>query len=261
MIPNIDRTCFPGIPVGFQNFRGQFPGAGGGGKFRGGKFRGEWKGQAMLSINLIERHFQTGRFEPLLESLAANGMMLPLTLRVRLSQSHVPAVGLGLRRALELAYTPTPIVRRMAQYLCDVQGDDGSFDRDPLSTAVAAAALMRLLREPPANAEPAWTDSAQRAFTALAAMQHSDGLFNCTDDRTEQDRALTGAFILYLLAGDDTFRRSIRFAELMTWFEDHAERLDSDTNQLWQIARLDTPPPPETPDAADQAPCLAAAAA
>ena len=55
----------------------------------------------MLSVNLIDRFFRARRYEPLLEGLATNGMVLPLPLRVRLSQSPVPAVALGLRRLVE----------------------------------------------------------------------------------------------------------------------------------------------------------------
>ena len=195
----------------------------------------------MLSVNLIDRFFRARRYEPLLEGLATNGMVLPLPLRVRLSQSPVPAVALGLRRLVELTYGPTSLSGEMTGFLLAAQAEDGSFDGDPLATAAAAAALGRVIHEQPAAADQAVTAARGRALAALAAMQNDSDLFDGCDDGTEQDRALTGAFVLYLLAGDDDFRQSVRYGDLMNWFEQHRDRLDADTNQLWRIARLDSP--------------------
>ena len=203
----------------------------------------------MLSINLIERHFQARRFEPLLAGLAANGTVLPLPLQARLLQSEVAPAALALRRLIELTYEPIPLARQMTRLIVTAQHDDGSIEHDPLATAAAVAALGRVIADQPAVADEAVCIARQHALAALAAMQNETGLFNSPDDRTEQDRALTGAFILYLLVGDDQFRQAVRFADLMTWYEQHRDRLDDATNQLWEIARLEMTVPPE-PDAA-----------
>ena len=43
-------------------------------------------------------------------------------------------------------------------------------------------------------------------------MQDEHGLFSHGDDHTEQDRALTSAFVLFLLARLAGFREAARFA-------------------------------------------------
>jgi len=60
-------------------------------------------------------------------------------------------------------------------------------------------------------------------------------------DHTEQDRALTSVFVLFLLARLGSFREAVRFADLMTWLDERADRLDEDTQQLYHMASLDDP--------------------
>jgi hypothetical protein len=193
----------------------------------------------MLSLNVIERQFHAGRFDALLQALAANGLPLPLPLRIRLSDSPVPALALALRRVIELTYGPTPLSRRMLQALLQAQQPDGSFDADPLATACAAAALGRVLADQRGTADTEVVEARHRALASLAQHQQPDGLFAGPSDRTTQDRAMTSAFILSLLAGDAEFRAAVRLADLLDWFEEHSRRLDRDTEQLWQLARLD----------------------
>src|SRR5580698_853999 len=102
---------------------------------------------AMLSVNRIEHFFEGRKFEQLLDSLASNGVDLPLPLRIRLGQSQAAAVALGLRRLLELTYGPTALSRSMTAQLLATQEPDGSFDHDPLATAAAVAAFGKLLGE------------------------------------------------------------------------------------------------------------------
>ncbi len=54
---------------------------------------------------------------------------------------------------------------------------------------------------------------------------------------------MTAAFILFLLAGSPAFRGAVRFADLMTRF-DECGRLDRATEELLAIARLDDRPLP-----------------
>ena len=118
---------------------------------------------------------------------------------------------------------------------------EGSVDQDPLTTAAAAAGLAALLREQPEAPDNPQFEVLERALNALSAMQDDEGLFRHSDDRTEQDRALSSAFVLFLLARLPRFRERIRFAELMTWFDERADRLDEDTAQLYHMASLDDP--------------------
>jgi len=249
----------------------------------------------MLSTYRIQRLFDGHRYEAILAGLEANGMILPLPLRVRLAGSPVAAVALGLRRLLELTYQPTPLADDMLAFLLDAQGEDGSFADDPLATAAAAAALQRARREghvaPAELAEPAGpaegldtpaaeaistggpadytrgrataTLAAQsgtravereaatadrhlsraivRALGALAAWQDDDGLFHAEPDRPHAQRALTAAFIAYLLSADESFCRTVRFADLMTALEEAHHAADLETRTLIDLARLQTP--------------------
>ncbi len=200
----------------------------------------------MLSITLIQKLFDAHDHCRMVGCLSENGMTLPLTLRARLSHA-TGAIGLGLRRLVELTYGPTSLSVDMTQALLSQQHADGSFqgdcDRDPLATAAAAAAIAAVIRESPAQAQPdtALPDALDRALASLASMQDDAGLFRHEDDRTEQDRALTSAFILFLLARISAFRAAARFAELMTWFDERADRLVPDTLELYHMASLDDP--------------------
>ena len=195
----------------------------------------------MLSVHLIERHFRTRRFEPLLEALASNGLLLPLPLRVRLSQHPSCIVALALRRLTDLAYSPTPVSHDMTRFLLDEQDQDGSWHGDPLATAIVLVALTQAGGDAFAGPDVAVAMAAERAQAALAAMQDSAGLFFAADDRTEQDQALTAAYILALLNRDADFRAAVRYADLMNYFESRADRLEPDTHTLFHLAQLDEP--------------------
>jgi hypothetical protein len=199
----------------------------------------------MLSVHLIERRFSARRFDALLEAVVANGLMLPVPLRIRLSEHEVCAVALALRRATELAYGPSSTGAAMARFILERQQDDGSWHGDPLATAVALAALAAVRRQAFVPAEVRKLNLAiERAAAALTAMQEADGLFFAADDRTEQDRALTGAYILSLLAADADFRRTVRLADLLDYFEANADRLEPDTFALYHLSQMDAPVPP-----------------
>lgn len=199
----------------------------------------------MLSDNHIQKLFDTQDHGRLIGCLADNGTTLPLALQARLTQ-RTAAAGLGLRRLVELTYGPTPLSRDMTAALLDSQLDDGSFEspsqRDPLATAAAVAGIAAVLREHYQASDPIdLTNALDRGLASLQAMQMEDGLFCHSDDRTIEDRALTSVFVLFLLARLPGFRESIRFADLMTWFDERADRLDDVTLELYHMARLDDP--------------------
>ncbi|MCC6581369.1 MAG: hypothetical protein IT440_13110 [Phycisphaeraceae bacterium] len=200
------------------------------------------KEAAMFSVNLLQKQFEAGRFEQILDSIVANGMALPLPLRIRLSQTPVSAVAMGLRRLAELTYGPTRLGKTLARYLLRAQHEDGSFDHDPLATAAAGAALSQLAQQRGGD-EPEIIHARDRALAALALMQETDPDrpgFACDRDRTRGDRALTGSLILFLLGHDQRFRQAVRYGDLVGWYEDHEDRLDPDTRRLWHMAQLET---------------------
>jgi len=196
----------------------------------------------MLSAPMIERRFENQEYDQLLESLTRNGLTIPLPLRVRLSAGPAGPLGLGLRRLVELTYGPTALSRQMTHALLGLQNGDGSFagaePRDPLATACAAAALGRVHSEHPAAREPHFEQARIAAIACLASQQDASGLFRGGDERTETDAATSSAFVLYLLGSDELFRRSIRYAELLGWFEEHEQRLDRATRTLWEMCRV-----------------------
>ena len=202
----------------------------------------------MLSMHLIDRLFRSGQYDKMLQGLSDNGMDLPLPLRVRLSQSPVSALALGLRRVVDLTYGPTPLSEQMVAGLLEAQDESGSFQGDPLATALAAGALTRLIHEHESLAghddgsvvDPHLPVARDRALAALAGMQDGDGLFAFRNDRTWQDRALVGAFICWQLGGDDAFRAAVRFVDLLDWFEQHGDALERQTHQVWCLARAET---------------------
>ena len=198
----------------------------------------------MLSVYHIERYFRTRHWDILLRGIVPLGMELPLPMHIRLSQQPVAVMGLALRRVCELTYGPTGVSRDMAAALLAQQHADGSFGvagPDPLATAAAVNALATLEASQPNHGLPDVPAAIDRALIVLAAMQDDDGLFNAPDDRTDDDRAAAAAFVLAILASNESFRRSVRFADLMTWFDERADALPEPTATFWQLARIDTP--------------------
>lgn len=189
----------------------------------------------MLTLHTLQRLFEHGRYEPMLDALMANGLTLPLPLRVRLSQSPTASVGLGLRRLVELTYGSTGLSRRMVDWLLRRQDEDGSWDDDVLATAVAAAALARVACDhPPDAATPAGV-AVERALAWLAARQDDDGLFADPADRDRQQRLLVTIFVIYLLAECPLFRGAVRFADALGAIEQALDRLPAAANELWEL--------------------------
>ena len=204
----------------------------------------------MLSVNRIERDLESGEPERLLKSLADNGMVMPLPIRVRLAGSGAAVLGLALRRLVELTYGPTAQSRQILARLLPMQNPDGTFPggmdgtgRDPLATAAAVAALGRVLADHRLDdvTTAALRDAVDRGLAALTTFQTNDALLADDADRTPGDRALTTAFIVYLLGADAGFRGHLRLFDIQHWFDQHADRLDRCTRQLWDVAAVSVP--------------------
>lgn len=200
----------------------------------------------MLSVNLIERTLETGDFDRLLRDLSDNGTPLPLPLRVRLGAGSTAGIGLALRRLVELTYGPTELSRRLLDRLVSAQRPDGAFaidhaddpEADPLTTAVAVAALERVATDHAAARTDLLDDALARGQAALFAMQGGDGLFTAPSDRSIADRSMTTAFIVFLLGNCPAFRDGIHLAETHRWFEQRNGRLDRHTQNLWDLASI-----------------------
>ncbi|MBI1336763.1 MAG: hypothetical protein GC164_07365 [Phycisphaera sp.] len=191
----------------------------------------------MLSTYLIEKKFENRQFDALLGAVASHGWDLPVGLRVKLSRSAVPAVALGLRRVAEMTYGPTPLSRSMVRFLLEADVESGD---DVLAMACLVSAFDKLLSDHPQIDEMV-AQARDRALVALVAQQSQDPDhpgFADADDRGEDDRDLTTAFILALLADNPTFRGSVRFAEMLDRLDDHRATLGQAGDQLRVLAHV-----------------------
>lgn len=202
----------------------------------------------MLTTTQIDRQLRSPDHGKLLQMLIDNGLPLPLPLRARLTQSPVPVLALALRRVTELTYGPTPLRTKLTRQLLQHQHPAGHFPSalgdgwsaadapaaDPLATAAAVAALEALLRDQP-YPDATLEAARDRALAALAGLQADDGLFHHPDDRRLEDRALAAAFVLYLVGNAPAFRAAVRWADLLGWFDEHADTLDAATRNLHRL--------------------------
>jgi hypothetical protein len=223
----------------------------------------------MLSIHTIDRALESKDYDRLLRDLTRNGLVMPLPLRVQLAESPVGAKGLGLRRLVELTYGPTALGRQLIDSLLRAQAPTGAaLDAagrpSCLLTAAFAAGLGRVLRDHRGRGSdcPGVADTGaemaevrlayDRALSCLAAMQGEDALYAGPQDRDQQDRLLTSAFVAYLLIDSPGFAEVCRGHALLSALEDHLDDAGPDTQQLISMARLARLTPIEAP--ATQAP-------
>jgi len=207
----------------------------------------------MISLHSIEKALEHSELDRLVADLAPGGAELPLPLRVALASSPAAPLALALRRTVQLTYGPTPLSRDLLARLLDVLhapgpdatgtgasggGGGGGGGGDLLGLAATAAALGTLLAEhPDGEATPAVRAAYDRALGALAAAQAGDGLFVGAAERTFTERVRHSAAALMLLGDQPAFRAAVRYAELVSWFDEHADRLDPTAERFWTIAR------------------------
>jgi len=218
----------------------------------------------MLSMKQLDRNWRAKAYDTLTRDLALNGLPVPLSLRVRLSNHNDAPTGLALRRAAELIYGSTALTRDMVEQLLEDQRPDGSWGwsgssassgscdggdqsnrggNDALATACVLAGLEALdpdhdLGRPAEHTRR--TIAIERGYAALANGQADDGLLSSPDDRSFADRLLATAFVQYLLHRSPRFRGSIRWFELCDALESAESRgdrsLDRDGRSLLSMS-------------------------
>jgi hypothetical protein len=101
----------------------------------------------MLTVQRIARLVEGQRWTGLLEELFRNGRPLPLAARARLTEdagASLAALGLGLQRAVELAYAPDDSLLMLADRLATVLNagavGEAAASRPPNPAALAMAA-------------------------------------------------------------------------------------------------------------------------
>lgn len=203
----------------------------------------------MLNLTQIERLAQTNGWERLVERVLENGRggLLAVRMRLALEEAIGPAaIGLGLQRACELTYGPTPLLEGLAARLVHMQRQDGHFvspdaspDSDgssrrpsPAATAIAIRALLAwrdLLEAVALDASAAPLDRAiDRGLFALACAQREDGGFG----RGACD-LIESAIVLWQLGGRSEFRRAVRYHALLDVVEE-----DATSTTLVEVSRL-----------------------
>lgn len=226
----------------------------------------------MLSVYHIEKLFRAGHFESLLRGVCPIGMDMSLPLRVRISQHPAAVTALALRRVLELTYGRTDLSMAMVDALLAMQepsglhagplagSSEGSFENDPLSTAAAAEAMQRVLSEQGEAGDPDGriADALDHTWQALEAMQDDDGLFRFADDRSDQDRAMTAAFIAMLIGQSKTGRDRVCLHAIENWFEEHDDSLDTATAEVWRLAMVEQSALKSLPKRSNQMAAIAA---
>lgn len=103
----------------------------------------------MISFPRIVRHAARCDYEHLFEDVLRNGPPLPLALRMRLgsgADSAPAALGLALKRIIEVTHRPTEASRELLDRLLDQQNTDGSFG-GIAATGVALGALLSVLEQ------------------------------------------------------------------------------------------------------------------
>ncbi len=172
----------------------------------------------MLSVSLIDRLESSGDHERMIEALSRNGLLMPLPLRISLSQSPAAAWALALRRLVEITYDASGLSERLEARLGEWVTPSGVLDAQgrvcALATACVLSAFDRVEKDYP-SADLSRRVGSDALRYSLACQQDGDGLFTASGDRTDADRCLTSAFMLYLLAGSPMFTASIRLTDLM----------------------------------------------
>lgn len=204
----------------------------------------------MLSPAAIARYVTARRTDQLLEAVIANGQYLPVVIKVWLcALGSTPALSLGLKRVVELSRRPTPAQDMLAQSLLAAQAEDGSFDHDPLATAMAAAAFFHLLHDHHTHS-PEISQAHQNALHWLANRQDAQGLFYTDAGLDEERQLIFTAYILQLLARDTKARQILGLDDVLHGLSQQLvgrsceTQCDRDAMSFVRIARAGLPRTP-----------------
>lgn len=191
----------------------------------------------MLTPTSIVRLAVQERYSQLLDALIANGQHLAPALRPVLSASPVPTLAIAIKRIAELDRKPWPACEPLLDALLTHQVEDGSFG-DPLTTALAVAALGALMRQPDGD-EPRAVMAHRQALVALAALQQSNLGWQLPADCPihSGQHHLINAFILQLLARDSQARQMLHLDQLLEQLAQRPASQDRETQSCLRIAR------------------------
>jgi hypothetical protein len=173
----------------------------------------EPKGRDRLRRELVAARPEAGavEVEPLADVFQSAGVAALAMVRLdELSQSHVPLFGQLLRTILA------------------AQEADGGWG-EPVVTALCIRALL---------CDGGDGLAVERGLVYLVNLQKDDGSWPREPLRRMPADGLTTALVLLHLVDSAAFRRTVRFADAVAWFEHNADQLDEPVRRLWSLVAL-----------------------
>ncbi len=138
------------------------------------------------------------------------------------------AAAMAVIRLEELSQSHVPLYARLLRAILAEQEADGGWG-DAATTAVCLRALLC------GRGNGVALD---RGMRYLANLQKTEGIWPNLPLKRLAGDAPSSAFILYQLGDNPQFRKAVRFAEAVGWFQSHASSLDEEARQMWEHASL-----------------------
>ena len=158
----------------------------------------------MISLTHIERLFRTESYGRLVERVLANGRRVNRAVAKHLEVSDAVAAaacGLALQRCCELTYAPTPLAKRLAMQLLQMQRSDGHFSRSVAASAVALRGLLDYLQHHRDVGEAVDAQVSAAVAEALAALGRTQSVVGAL-----HDNAVESTIVLWQLGDNDAFK-------------------------------------------------------
>ena len=182
----------------------------------------------MVTVRQMERDWEARKYEKLLASLAAARPEANFAFDPAAGRA-VPAAAMALVRLDELNQSHVPLYGRLVRALLAAQSPaDGGWG-DPAVTALC----LRALTGSRGNGL-----AVERGLDYVAGLQKDDGLWPAGPIRRMAADTTTSAFVLYQLGDKPVFRAAVRFDDVVEWFEARGKKLDRDSREWWDLARM-----------------------
>jgi hypothetical protein len=179
----------------------------------------------MITVRQIERQWNAKLYQRLFKDLISVRPEYNMRLELELGLPQA-AAAVALIRLEELNQSHAAVYSTLLKALLTSQQADGGWG-DPMTTAFCLRALL---------ADSGNGASIDRALGYLSNLQKTEGIWPNVPIRRMPADPFISAFILYQLASSAAFRASVRFEDAVNWFEENENRLDHETQQLWQRA-------------------------
>ena len=181
----------------------------------------------MITVRQIERQWEARAYHRLFCDLMAarpEGVM-----RLGLDTAGaLPAAAIAVIRLDELAQPNVKLYSTLVRAILLAQEGDGGWG-DLITTALCLRALL---------CGEGNGVAIDRGMTWLAGLQKAEGIWPNIPIRRMAADSYVSALVLYQLGEHARFRQAIRLADAVHWFADNELRLDEETRNLWNRARV-----------------------